>query len=71
MAEAGSMGMRRKSNGNQFAYIVRGSQDPAMSGSVPAQIFEAEPASVLCRMYNGEWDFAHDEQGRAHVNSDV
>lgn len=66
LACVAEMATRRESDSKQFAYIVRGS---SLSGSVPRQIFEAEPDSVLNRLYNGEWQYALDGQGRAMVNS--
>ena len=60
---------RRSTDSRQLKYMVRGSQDPARSGSVPLAIFEAEPDSVLNRTYNGEWEYAQDAEGRANVNS--
>ncbi len=65
MAEAADMSARRTSDTKQFAFVVRGSH----GGSVPCQIFEAEPDSVLNRMYNGEWQYAVDDTGHAMVNS--
>lgn len=70
MAEAVDMAARRKHDSKQLAFMVRGHTTPELSGSVPCQIFEAEPNSVLNRTYNGEWAYATDEQGRARINSD-
>ena len=61
---------RHDSDSKLFKYTVRGSLGPHLSGSVPRSIFEAEPDSALARMYNGEWDYAKDEEGQAVVNSD-
>ena len=60
---------KRSTDSKHFKYSVRGSQDPALSGIVPAAIFEAEPDSVLNKTYNGEWEYGQDADGRAHVNS--
>ena len=38
-----------------FRYTVRGCERPDLSGSIPRQIFQAEPDSALNRMNNGEW----------------
>ena len=43
---------------------------PGLTGSIPRSIFEAEPTSGLNTMYNAEWEYATDQQGRAYVNSD-
>lgn len=67
MAAAEEMAARRIQDSKQFVYIVRGKAETA--GSVPRQIFEAEPNSVLNKVYNGEWAHAVDEQGRACINS--
>ena len=61
---------RHDSGSKLFKYTVRGSSGPHLSGSVPCSIFEAEPGSALARMYNGEWDYPKDDEGRAVVNSD-
>ncbi|KAK9818771.1 hypothetical protein WJX74_002709 [Apatococcus lobatus] len=68
MAAAEEMAVRRRQDSEQCAFIVRGSSD--MTGSIPRQIFEAEPNSVLNKIYNGEWAHAVDAQGRACINSD-
>ena len=63
------MQKRRNVDGKMFSYTVRGCEGPHLSGTVPRQIFEAEPDSALAQIYNGEWEYARDEQGRAVVNS--
>ena len=68
MAAAQEMAVRRTRDSKQCAYIIRGNSQ--LSGSIPCQIFEAEPNSVLNKVYNGEWAYAVDEQGRACINSD-
>lgn len=35
----------------------------------PHQVFEAEPDSALAHMYNGNWEYYKDNQGRANANS--
>ena len=70
LAQAADMKRRQQADSSQFHYIVRGIQEATMSGSVPRQIFGAEPDSVLNHMYNGEWEYAQDDQGRAVINSD-
>ena len=70
MTEAEDMTLRRQSISKQLAFIVRGYEAPGLAGSVPSQIFESEPNSVLNRMFNGEWAYAQDDKGRALVNSD-
>ena len=69
MAESEAMMARRQGDSQQFTYIVRGSKGKLASGSVPRQIFQAEPESALAHIYNGKWEYAADEQGRAIVNS--
>lgn len=59
---------RRAADSKMFTYVVRGAEG-AGSGSVPRQIFDAEPSSALSKLYNGEWEYAADAQGRAMVNS--
>ncbi len=49
--------------------LVRGASGPPLAGTVPQSI-EAEPGSALAQMYNGQWDYAKDVEGRAVVNSD-
>lgn len=68
IAAAEEMAVRRRQDSNQCAFIIRGSSD--MTGSVPSQIFEAEPNCVLNKIYNGEWEHAVDAQGHACINSD-
>ena len=68
-AEWEVMQKRRNADGKMFSYTVRGCEGPHLSGTVPRQIFEAEPDSALVQIYNGEWEYARDEQGRAMVNS--
>ena len=68
MAAAQEMAVRRTRDSKQCAFIIRGNS--RLSSSVPCQIFEAEPHSVLNKVYNGEWACAVDEQGRACINSD-
>ena len=60
---------RRASDSKMFAFTIRGAEGPNLSGSVPRQIFDAEPTSSLCQTYNGEWEYTKDEQGRAVINS--
>ena len=67
LAESKQMSALRDVHTKQFRYIARGCE--ASSGSVPRQIFEAEPGSLLNRMYNGEWEYAKDDTGQALVNS--
>ena len=57
-------------NPQVFSYTVRGHEGPTLSGSVPRQIFNAEPDSALAHMYNGDWRYTRDERGRALINSD-
>ena len=66
-AEWESMLARRCSDSKLFSYAIRGHEGQA--GCVPRQIFEAEPESVLARMYNGAWEYTRDDNGRAIVNS--
>ena len=70
LALAAGMKQQRQADSNQFQNIVRGIQEASMSGWVPCQIFEAEPDSLLNRLYNGDWEHARDNQGRAVINSD-
>ncbi len=60
---------RHRSTSDLFKYVVRGCPAPMLTGSVPHSIFQAEPDSALAQTYNGAWDYAKDEQGRAVVNS--
>lgn len=69
MAEAVDMTARRQRDSQQFKYTVRGHTTPDLSGSIPRQTFEAEPNSILNKMYNGDWAYATDEAGRACINS--
>ena len=69
MAEAADMTVRREQDSNQFSFTVRGHTTPDLSGSIPRQIFEAEPNSMLNKMYNGNWAYATDAAGRACINS--
>ncbi len=57
------------SDSKQFKYTVRGASGVQLSGSVPRSIFNAEPDSALAHMYNGKWEYAKDDDGRAVVNS--
>ena len=70
LAEAVDMAARRKQDSKQFTFTVRGHTTPELSGSIPRQVFEAEPNSVLSKTYNGDWSYATDDQGRACINSD-
>lgn len=54
---------------NQFRYVIRGHKGDQAAGSVPFQIFQAEPDSALAVACGGEWAQAVDEEGRAIVNS--
>ncbi|GAQ84015.1 hypothetical protein KFL_001730090 [Klebsormidium nitens] len=65
LREAQAAGARKAENGNQFSFVLAGT---GQSGSVPRSYLESEPESLLNKMYNGEWDYARDEQGRALVN---
>ena len=69
VAEATQAAQKRTADGKQFTYAVRGSSEPHLRGSVPHCIFDAEPDSMLAQMYNGEWKYPCDEDGRALVNS--
>ena len=69
IAEAEAMQARRISDSKQFTFIVRGCKGELASGSVPRQVFQAEPNSALAHIYNGEWEYAQDREGRALVNS--
>ena len=68
-AESEAMMARRKSDSQQFEYRIRGCESKSASGSVPRQIFQAEPSSALAQIYGGDWEHAKDRQGRAVVNS--
>ena len=70
MAEAAEMPGRRLADSEQFAYTVRGHTAPGLPGSIHCQVFEAEPNSVLNRLFNGEWAYACDDLGCACINSD-
>lgn len=70
LAEAVDMSARRKQGTSQLTFTVRGNTTPQLSGSIPRQVFEAEPNSVLNNMYNGDWAYATDDDGRACINSD-
>ena len=70
MGEAEEMTARRQQDSQQFTFTIRGHTTPELSGSIPRQVLEAEPNSVLNRTYNGEWAYATDDQGRACINSD-
>ena len=70
MAEAKGMTAKRDRDQKQFNFRVRGHETLELSGSVPSQIFESEPDSVLNKTYNGEWAYARDDKGRACINSD-
>ena len=61
---------RHPSDAKLFKFSVRGLSGNPFCGSVPRSIFEADPDSALAHMYNGDWDYAKDEDGRAIVNSD-
>ena len=69
MAASEAMLARRNADNKQFRYIVRAGQGELASGSLPSQIFQAEPASALARIYDGAWEYAQDAEGRALVNS--
>ena len=69
VVEATQATQKRTTDGKQFTYAVRGSSEPHLRGSVPRCIFDAEPDSMLAQMYNGEWKYPCDEDGRALVNS--
>ena len=58
----------QSSDSKLFKFTVRGAEGSS-SASVPWQIFEAEPTSALSKIYNGEWEYTTDDQGRAVVNS--
>ncbi len=60
---------RLESDSKQFKYTVRGGSVAPLAGSVPRSIFNAEPDSALAHMYNGEWEYVKDDDGRAVVNS--
>ncbi len=60
---------RLDSDSKLFKYTARGASGPPLAGSVPRAIFNAEPASALAAMYNGDWDYAKNENGQAVVNS--
>ena len=68
-AEWETMLARRDSDSKQFLFTVRGCEGPGLSGSIPRQVFEAEQDSALAHMYNGEWEYNKDANGRATVNS--
>ncbi len=68
-AEWESMLARRNSDSNLFTFNLRGFEGCQLSGAFPRQIFQAEPSSVLAHVYDGEWEYAADEKGRAVVNS--
>ena len=69
ISESEAMQARRNSDSKQFKFIVRGHTGELASGSVPRQIFQAEPNSALAHIYDGEWEYAQDGEGRALVNS--
>ena len=68
-AEWKTMLAQRNADSKQFAFSVRGGEGPHVSGSIPRHIFLAEPDSALAHIYNGEWQYAVDESGRALINS--
>lgn len=68
-AEWEAMLAHRDADSKQFLYTVRGCEGPILSGSIPHMVFEAEPDSVLARMYNGNWEYYKDGLGRAQVLS--
>ena len=70
LAEATALEARKEADSNQFSFTVRGSSCATLSGSVPRSIFAAEPSSILNQMYNGDWSYAADAEGRAIINSD-
>ena len=65
--EIATLAMRRQHDSKQLQYIIRGQE--GTSGSVPCQLFGAEPNSLLNKIFNGDWAFATDGQGRAIINS--
>ena len=69
LAQAQAMHACRDSDSKQFGVIVRGCKGKLASGSVPRQIFQAEPNSALAHSYDGDWEFVRDSEGRALVNS--
>jgi hypothetical protein len=65
LEDAAMAGVRRSQEGNRFHFVLAST---GQAGSIPRSFLESEPESLLSKMYNGEWDFARDEQGRALIN---
>ena len=65
-----TMLIRHSSDSKLFKFAVRGLSGNPFSGSVPRSIFAAEPDSALAQIYDGEWEYAKDEEGCAIVHSD-
>ncbi|KAK9844277.1 hypothetical protein WJX74_000370 [Apatococcus lobatus] len=70
MRDVKTSSMRREQDSDQFSYTIRGHTTADLSGSIPRNVFEAECNSVLNKIYNGEWAYAVDRDGRACINSD-
>ncbi len=68
LSDVSLMAAQRASDSQLFS--VRGADSAPLAGSISRSIFGAEPSSVLNRAYNGKWDYAKDDKGRAIVNSD-
>ena len=69
-AEAAKTLKCRSQASKHFRFTVRGHTTPELSGSIPSSISEAEPESVLNKIYNGPWAYATDDEGQACINSD-
>jgi hypothetical protein len=65
LSEAGVAGSRRSHDETRFHFIQAGT---GQVGSIPRSYLDLVPESLLTKMYNGEWDYARDEQWRALIN---
>ncbi|KAK9818790.1 hypothetical protein WJX74_010957 [Apatococcus lobatus] len=69
-AESRGLPTQHAQDSKLLHFIIRGHDVPHLSGSIPCNIFEAEPNSVLNHTYNRDWMYATDDKGRACINSD-
>lgn len=65
LAEATAAAARRADDGARFHFVLAGT---GQAGSIPRSFLASEPDSLLNKMYNGEWDYARDDQGGALIN---
>jgi chromosome segregation ATPase len=54
---ARAAGKLRVEDGNRLHYVLAST---GQAGSFPRSYFDSAPESLLCKMYNCEWDYARD-----------